>query len=105
MKHHKEAWLMSTARTLMFRVPIAYVVAQVLTGVEIGTLAASLVFMADLQLPLALGIVFPLGIPLVSLQMAGVISWLGRRQEISPAVGGELISLPGRLLEHQSKAM
>ena len=95
---------MSTARTLMFRVPLAYVVAQVLTGVEIGVLAAALVLTADLQLPLALGVVFPLGIPLVSLQMAAVISWLGLRQ---PSGGGLLALQPvsGRLVEGQSKAM
>lgn len=99
---------MSTARTLMFRVPIAYVVAQVLTGVEIGVLAASLVLLADLQLPLALGVAFPLGIPLVSLQMAAVISWLGRRRESAQHSSGELVSLrsiPGCRMEDQSKAM
>ena len=97
---------MSTARTLMFRVPLAYVVAQVLTGVELGSLAAALVMMADLQLPLALGVVFPLGIPLVSLQMAAVISWLSRRAEAKQPHSGRLITLhPARLVKGQSKAM
>ena len=54
------------------------------------------------ELPLALGVVFPLGIPLVSLQMAAVISWLGLRQ---PSGGGLLALQPvsGRLVEGQSK--
>ena len=72
---------MSEVRTLMIRIPVAYVAAQVLTGIEVGILAAVLVLVAEWGLPAALAAVFPLGIPLVSLQMAGVIALLGRSSE------------------------
>lgn len=69
---------MSQVRALMFRVPVAYVAAQVLTGVEVGVVTAMLVLLTDWHLLVALGVVFPFGLPLVTLQMAAVIGWLGR---------------------------
>lgn len=64
---------------LMARVSAAYVLAQVLTGIEIGVLAAAMVVMAGWTLPAAMAVTFPLGLPLVSIQMAGIIAIQGRR--------------------------
>jgi len=60
---------------LIWRLPVLYALAQVLTGVEVGTAAAVLVIGLDLSLPAALGLTFPLGLPMVSGQLALLI-WL-----------------------------
>ncbi|MEL6344298.1 MAG: hypothetical protein AAFV53_14360 [Myxococcota bacterium] len=56
----------------------SYVFAQVMTGVEVGVLAALLVVGVEVSLPAALAITFPLGLPLVALQTALSGWWLGR---------------------------
>ena len=64
---------------MMARVSAAYVIAQVITGIEIGVLAAAIVVVAGWTLPAAMAVAFPLGLPLVSLQMAAIIAIQGRR--------------------------
>jgi hypothetical protein len=65
----------------MARVSAAYVLAQIITGVEIGILAATMVVVAGWTLPGAMAVASPLGLPLVSLQMAGLIALQGRRNK------------------------
>ena len=56
----------------------SYVFAQVVTGLEIGVLAALGVVMLGVSLPVALAAVIPFGLPLVSAQMAAFGLWLDR---------------------------
>lgn len=53
----------------------SYVVAQVLTGVEVGVLAVCIMLGAQTSLPAAMAIVIPMGLPLVALQMA-LFTWV-----------------------------
>ena len=63
----------------MARVSAAYVIAQIVTGIEIGVLAAIMVVVAGWTLPAAMAVTFPLGLPLVSLQMAALIALQSRK--------------------------
>ena len=78
------------ARTLRWRLPMTYALAQVLTGVEIGVLVAWLFLGPGLSLPAALALGLPLGLPLVAAQMAGLL-WLttdAPEDSRTPVMGG-----------------
>ena len=67
---------------MMARVSTAYVIAQVITGIEVGVIAAAIVVLAGWTLPAAMAVAFPIGLPLVSLQMAAVIAIQSRRSPL-----------------------